>query len=397
MQVSNIKKTILNDETIFSADFTLTEFPFRKRDIIKFYIRKIVGLLLKNNPNEIRSLNYKTNIWFKILTKYCKNVSPDNAFFAAAVPLALATNEDLNFHGNVSKKLFNNISKIKHYLGFKNRNIKIYVKRKMAEKRKSSQSGLLFTLGIDSFYSLLMQKNLILDDKICFFLHIFGYNVFKKQKEINRRVKEKIITISNQMGITPIFISTNLRKLSDLVIDWNYYHGAAIAAPALLLYSVLGKVYISGSDEYFTNEPYGTGKNIDRLWSTEGFQLAPIGEKKHKIDKIIELAKLPQLNMVLENIQVCWEKTLDSMNDNCSQCEKCIRTHLGFLAAGVKIPTHIFKPITIEMIKKIHIEPARMYTYNKIYSLLKKNNISKDILIFLSKVLKEKNESNDRI
>lgn len=355
MKVTNFKVKQLKKNTVFSADFSF------------------------NNKN----LNQ--TIWFKIPTVYCSNVNPANAFLVAAVPLALALNEDLRFEGKVSEKLYKNMFKLNRCLGLASRQIKIEVDDTSAtnqSSKKNGRNGLFFSLGADSFYSLFIEnKKLRRKNKIQYLIFVDGIETFPVSEKLRQKIFTNLKKISKRYKKDLIVISTNNRQLSDKIVNWNHYHGAGIATGALLLDNFLNKIYISSSDEYFFKIYYGTGIEIDKLWSTENLVFQSLSIKLTKIDKLIQLAKYKESAFVAKNIWVCWQKTTDNRFYNCMRCEKCMRTFLGLLSGGINPKIINLDKNTVNLLKQIKISEARLHSWQTIKRLLATNKVVDDKIV----------------
>ena len=253
---------------------------------------------------------------------------------------------------------------------------KIKAKEKDLTKRQArgSQAGLFFTLGLDSSHSLLMLDQLPEEQNPKYLIHIKGYDVFKRSSVFYRKFYNNLEKVFISFSKTIIFISTNLRSLSNKIVNWEMYHGAAIIGSAHFLTSILNKVYIA-ADEYMTEpEQYGMGKEIDHLWESEAIQFLPDGEFIYRLDKIDQLVKLKKFFLVIPYLQSCFEKIENTSKNNCSKCPKCLVNSLGFLAVGYRKSLDSYDYPKSKDIKKIRITVGRMHLWWGIYMMLKKKS-----------------------
>ena len=317
----------------------------------------------------------RKKIWFRVPDFASIGSSADNAFFVLSYVFSLVLNEDLYFDGIVSKKLKGNIGKINKYLGFAKRKIRVTVKKTICNKNKTKGIAQFFTLGVDSFYTLISNRK-----KIKYLIFVDGYDVPLDFVKLINNTHRKINLVSEKFNTRPIFISTNLRKVSDRIVNWELFHGVGLAAAGLLV-SNIKKIYISSSESYLFNVPWGVGPKVDKLWSTEEISFIPYGSIVSRIKKVGVLVRSDLLRTVLKYLRACWKNDYNK-NDcyNCSSCEKCLRTQLEFMAYGIKtIPTFKrFRPSILQKIKfPTHIQ--QQYSWKSMYRTMVKNGIDRKI------------------
>lgn len=332
-------------------------------------------------------LNQK--VWFMIPNKYSKKADIYNPFFVVAVPLALTLGEDLLFEGEVSAKLYRNLSSIDDYLNLSYRQIRILTKGLVVKKEEGKKVALFFSLGSDSFYSLVDNKKSPNKEQINYLMFIWGIENFKPSNKLTVKLRKGVALVAKKSRTSAIFAETNIRSLSDKLINWELYHGAAIAACGLFFSPLLKKIYISGCDKYVANKmPYGTGRNIDYQWSTEGLKFEPYAEDTSKADKGIELSRSSYIDLIKKYLWVCWQKIDDENLINCSKCEKCIRVYLSFRAGGIIDPIPALAKPRLSDVRKIHITDDRLITYKTIFDNLKINHDeNKKIIKVLEEIL----------
>lgn len=127
-------------------------------------------------------------------------------------------------------------------------------------------------------------------------------------------------------------VKTNTRELWD--IHWPHYYGAAVASVLCGLNKYAGTGIMGSGPAYealFT--PCGSHPMTDPLLSSNSFKMIHDGAGFSRSQKIELLAQWP---LGMKNLRVCWAG--DSNDSNCGLCEKCVRTRLNFLLAGVENP-----------------------------------------------------------
>ncbi len=89
-------------------------------------------------------------------------------------------------------------------------------------------------------------------------------------------------------------------------------------------------LFIGGTYHVSTPVPVGSHPAVDGLMSSQRVSVIHDGSRFSRLEKVRELAAWPTALAVL---RVCPEGP--SGRANCGQCEKCLRTRLELLAAGV--------------------------------------------------------------
>jgi len=179
-------------------------------------------------------------------------------------------------------------------------------------------SGLFFSGGVDSFYSLINNP----DIRVITF--VVGFDI----RLPNRPTWEAMISayraVAQERGIRLVTIFTNLRQHPTLGdSSWGRYHGAALGALAHMQRAVASRWLISSS--YFRGNlvPWGTHPDLDWRWGNTEVGVVHFGEELWRAEK---LASLAAHAVVHRNLRVCF--TDPRAQGNCGRCEKCIRTRL---------------------------------------------------------------------
>lgn len=98
---------------------------------------------------------------------------------------------------------------------------------------------------------------------------------------------------------------------------------AALCGPAFL--------FIGASHHLADPVPMGSHPAVDHLLSSQRLQIIHDGSRFTRLEKVRELATWPT---GLAALRVCPETSGEEAN--CGRCEKCLRTRLELLAAGVE-------------------------------------------------------------
>lgn len=182
-----------------------------------------------------------------------------------------------------------------------------------------------FTLGVDSFYTLLTH----LDD-IDDIIYVVGLER-PFEKAVIEEVKEKIELVAYIFEKKAVFIQSTIRDTLDKHVHWQKYgHGPALASVGLANEQTYKKIYIAAT---YTLSPASIRKkcashpHIDPLWSTESLEFVHDGA----VTRIEKLKEIGRNQFATDHIRVCWQGT----SYNCSKCEKCIRTMISLSLLGL--------------------------------------------------------------
>ncbi len=185
-------------------------------------------------------------------------------------------------------------------------------------------TGLFFTLGVDSFYTLITRPD------VDVLIYVCGYDVKLAEADRLEKIEQSLRRIGAALGKRVILLRTNLCQHPVMkTINWERLHGAALAAAGHLLDDVIKNVVISSSFTTHQFEPWGTSWKTDIFWSSGRVTFEHYGEDLWRFEKLGKIVDLP---FVQENLRTCWKHLTDDLN--CGRCEKCTRTMLALCAYG---------------------------------------------------------------
>jgi hypothetical protein len=189
--------------------------------------------------------------------------------------------------------------------------------------------GLFFTTGVDCFYSLLKDVDRRGEPGHQPVTDLLFANFDQQTGPDHDRLLNRIRRVADGTGARMVVVDTNVRALSDPLVGWEIYHGAALAAVALALQGLLGRCLIAASDQYRHLPPLGSHPVLDHLWSTEQLEIVHDGAEATRTDKVER--QLVRSSLALANLGVCWQ---GRPGQNCGECEKCLRTMAALELAG---------------------------------------------------------------
>jgi len=199
-----------------------------------------------------------------------------------------------------------------------------------------SKNILLFSLGIDSFYSFLKLENNISD-----LVYIEGADIPLSNEKGLIEISNRITGIANKSNKIKHTIKSNFR----IAHDENYFnnlnsnsgdyfqdlfHGPAyLCLVSVLAFHLKAKtIIISGSESPKLGLPCASNKKSDELFKFASSNTINYGENIYRYDKTIFISNYP---ITYNSIHPCYYS-----ENNCSICEKCL-THMSILESCRKL------------------------------------------------------------
>ena len=193
--------------------------------------------------------------------------------------------------------------------------------------------------GVDGLHTLMRNRRRYRPDDPAYIrdvLLIHGFDIGRRARkpemERFKRARESLEALAAETGLRLITCRTNLRHLPSKPDFWYYRHnGAALAAVGHA--AILGSafLFIGASHDIANPVPIGSHPAVDGLFSSQRVTIVHDGARYSRFQKVRELASWPA---ALAALRVC---PGDPGNElNCGVCEKCLRTRLELLAAGVE-------------------------------------------------------------
>jgi len=314
---------------------------------------KLVGVV-ESSAGKIFELFFEYPAAFKTFI----NATADPFFPVLLIP-AMQMGEDLVLQPGVSEKLISGATNIQDI--FTNWYPGIFQKvsihhHGVTERIKTSDAaGQFFSLGVDSFYTLLKNRR----NNLTHLIYMQGLELPLSRYSHNQEqdVLQNMKNVCAHYEMELIHGRTNFRDYFDL--DWpKYYHGAGLAATALSLAGGLGKIYIASSHSYGAHIPVGSSFMLDHYWSTEQQQIIHDGAEKGRGFKVADLVAGD--DFAIKNLRVCTEN--DGGHYNCCRCRKCISTMASLEIIGKLSTCEAFpqKKVSGEFYK---IQPYNLSSY----------------------------------
>jgi hypothetical protein len=239
-------------------------------------------------------------------------------------------------------------------------------------------TGLFFTGGVDSFFSLLRHR-----EEITHLIFVRGFDIKRDEQEVDGSVLPAIRAVAAQMNKTLVEVSTNIREFSDPIVDWALdYHGTALAAVALLLAPTLNKVYVAASHAEGDTFRWGSHLFLDPLYSTETLSLIHDGANATRVEKVAAIA---DDRLVQQTLRVCNKAGAY----NCGRCEKCLRTMINLRVAGALEKVVTFdRHLRLNEVRLIHVRDENKASYvSENLTALRAKGVDDDLALALNEAL----------
>jgi hypothetical protein len=217
------------------------------------------------------------------------------------------------------------------------------------------KTNLFFSLGVDSFYSLLKNVDRHPAPDAHAVSHLtfttFGFDREWERTRLFPELRGRVHAVASAVKTDVIVVETNAPALGDGLVTWSFYHGASLAAIGLLLGGGFSRSLVASTHAYQELVPWGSHPLLDPMWSTEEVAIVHDGCEALRTEKIAYLGAHP---LALDNLRVCWNH--DSLAYNCGVCEKCLRTMVALHIAGALDRCSTFaEPLALRNIRRMQL------------------------------------------
>jgi hypothetical protein len=182
---------------------------------------------------------------------------------------------------------------------------------------RGHRTGLLFSGGVDSFFTLL-QTELAPGPKVDELLLLHGFDIPLQRRSAFEKIHHRLAAVGASLGKPLIPVASNLRQTRFEGVNWtDVGHGSFLAAAALLLAPRYRQVLISSGAHPGHMVPIGTHPEQDPLFSTRQTMFEHFGATVSRIEKVAFLSNHP---VAFDNLWLCYNA---SSGVNCGRCLKC--------------------------------------------------------------------------
>jgi hypothetical protein len=245
---------------------------------------------------------------------------PGNALLAALLPIAMAVGEPLRLDQPVSERLLGSTGQLMDLFEqwgprwrARLRPVEISAPAAPASPAGAG-TALFFSCGVDSFYTLQRQRPSHL-------LFVKGFDVDASNAGLARRVESAVSETAAASGLEVLLVESNVRSLSEQHLNWELYHGAAMASVGLAAGGLLNRFIIASSWAGRNVRPWGSHALLDPLWSTEATEFVHDRTEAVRWQRVEAISREP---LALERLRVCWQPGEGEYN--CGRCSKCLLT-----------------------------------------------------------------------
>jgi len=287
----------------------------------------------------VRSGRGEERLWYRFPGQYEPYLRASGSPFLAALMMpAMAMGERLAIRAPVSARLMRSSRHLKKLLNSwwpQYSRVRITPSRRERVPpwhEKTGRAACFFSMGVDSFHTLLESGNGEIYDTppVSHLLFVNGFDIRLGNDSLLGAVGESLKRVSAATGKEVVIVETNLRAFTDPVSPWTECHGSAIASVAIALERAFDAVYIASTNSYDELFPWGSHPEIDPRWSTSRMRLIHDGNEYARAEKIARVVEEP---IVRQTLRCCWENREGRYN--CGRCEKCLRTMAVLLSLGV--------------------------------------------------------------
>lgn len=244
-----------------------------------------------------------------------------------------------------------------------------------------AQRGVAFLSGgVDSLHTLMRNHRRYRRQDPAYIrdaLFIHGFDIGKRARDPEderfRTALRHLQPLAAEAGLRLISCRTNLRHLPSKPNFWYHRHnGAALAAVGHAAIFGTAFLFIGASHDIANPVPIGSHPAVDGLFSSQRVTVIHDGARYARFQKVRELASWPA---ALAALRVCPSKPGTKLN--CGVCEKCLRTRLELLAAGVEETAALGPSLTpIELWDNLGPVGDRAITYEDLLAPLRARGLA---------------------
>jgi hypothetical protein len=266
--------------------------------------------------------------WVDLPRRYANDITTTaNPWAVGLLPLAATLGEPLRLRLPLDPILFSNLKQLLRVWHSWYPALSVVPVVADMDRSASSEKGgngrtvALFSGGLDSFFTLLRDREADGEPPVDDLLSIWGFDVPLTNPDAFQRMRPVLQNVANASGKELVTAATNLRQTGWATAAWGpLAHGCGLACVALLLERRWTRVLIASSYGYAHLHPWGSHALTDPLLSTGRTAVVHDGAASNRVEKTRIVA---QSAIAMRSLRVCWRSRTDH---NCGACEKCYRT-----------------------------------------------------------------------
>jgi hypothetical protein len=193
--------------------------------------------------------------------------------------------------------------------------------------------------GVDGLHMLMRNRRLYRSDDSAYIrdaLFIQGFDIGKRARDPEdvryQMILRRLEPLAADLDLRIVQCRSNLRHLPSKRDFWEERHsGPALAAVGHA--ALVGSCFLFVGASYPISDavPWGSHPAVDSFMSSQRITIVHDGSRFSRLQKVRDLASWPAALTVL---RVC--PVGAGARANCGECEKCLRTRLELLAAGIE-------------------------------------------------------------
>ncbi len=283
-------------------------------------------------------------LWYEALPPVVRPFSATSLDFAAIalLPYAMHHQMHLSIVGPVSRSLLENLEEYQDAWVRWRPDLFAHVRVSAetlldraalaAQKAKAARDTVLaFSGGLDSIYALVANQTGALglrSKPVATLVMTHGFDIPLQDEAAFEVASAKAASIGEAFGVPLQRVRTNWRAWSP---HWHMTFGMGVSS-VLQQFSGEHDTAVIAADQPYRTKFFVCGENAvtNRFMSSMEFPLCTVGLGATRSEKARCVGEYPA---VRETIRVCWAGP--DLGRNCGYCEKCVRTKLNFLAAGI--------------------------------------------------------------
>jgi hypothetical protein len=205
--------------------------------------------------------------------------------------------------------------------------------------------GAFFSGGVDSFATVLARP------EVTDLIFVAGLDIPLSDPDRLARVERHLRAAASELGRHFIRVDTNLRVLSEPLLRWEVYYGAALATVATVLAGRFARIHMAGWENYANLRPGGSHPLVDHLWAPAGLELFHDGARYNRAERVALMAHHP---VARRRLRVCWQNA-DGTDLNCGTCHKCLCTMVPLSALRVLDRFETFPPLDLDRLAALRV------------------------------------------
>lgn len=315
-----------------------------------------------------------------------------DAYLLAALLPAMKARANIRIHGSVSRDLLANLTELqlvwRKWCPAIYHAVVIQVKHVRDVEAQLPGAVVAFSGGADAQFTTYRHARSLAgyatkDLRAGVFVH--GFDIPLADELGFSGAARMAECVLNDLGLRLFQVKTNIRELWEL--NWEHYCGTALAAVFYGFKRYAGIGLIGAGEPYDALVyPWGSHPITDPLLGSDAFQVIHDGAGFCRSEKIKILSSW---SIGVRHLRVCWAG--GTHDRNCGRCEKCVRTQLNFLLAGIPRPECFATPLGSDSFAPIVLRSdAARVEWKLIRAEILRTGIGKEWLHQVEKVLRRK-------